>query len=126
MRIMAKYWNRTGSPIQFGIGTSPGVPWTRYDSDVDGIVVGPAAYARAFQSAGYTLVTPEIQKSLDEDAELKAMLAADEAKAKVVEPAQVEPPKATPEPIKEDPKVSAAINSLAKGLGRRGTNRSTT
>ena len=69
---MARYINLGSQPIRLGIGTSPGLPWTRYDSVPGGVVEGPAGYLRAFSDAGYTLVTHEIQTMLDEDAAKKA------------------------------------------------------
>jgi hypothetical protein len=65
---MARYINLGSQPIKFGIGSSPGLPWTRYDSAPGGVVEGPAGYLRSFMDAGYTLVTPDIQTMLDEDA----------------------------------------------------------
>ena len=61
----ARYRNLGSQPIRFGIGSTPGKPWDRYDSAPGGVVEGPVGYLRAFLDAGYTLVTPEMQAGLD-------------------------------------------------------------
>lgn len=83
---MARYINLGSQPINFGIGSSPGLPWTRYDSAPGGVVEGPAGYLRSFQDAGYTFVTPDIQAMLDGDA---ARAAARAAALKVATPVEV-------------------------------------
>jgi hypothetical protein len=95
---MARYINLGSQPIKLGIGTSPGLPWTRYDSAPGGVVEGPAGYLRAFSDAGYTLVTHEIQTMLDEDAAKKAapkVEAPVEVKIEQVEPVTADPDQIT-------------------------------
>ena len=75
---MATYQNRTGNRIELGIGTRPGVPWTRYDSEHGEVVEGPGVpnYREVFECAGYTLVTEE------EAIQFRVSILLDEAKAK--------------------------------------------
>jgi hypothetical protein len=71
---MAFYQNQGSEPISLGIGSLPGKPWTRYDSQPGQVIQGPAGYADKFTAAGYALITAE-------EAEL-ARLYAEEAEAK--------------------------------------------
>ena len=98
-----RYANLTDKPIRYVKGLS-GVPWPGCDAEPGGIIEVPEGpgYARHCAEAGFTLVTHEIEQTLADDANLKVMLAEDEAakaKAKAepdpevpAEPAQVELP----------------------------------
>ena len=118
MTIQLLRWiNFTAHSITFVKGVS-GVPWPGCDSQPGGIIQAPASYERACREAGYTLVTAEMQTSLDEEAQLKAMIAEDEAKAAVkanVVPEKIEAPAAIIAPPREAPPVEPV-----KGIKRRG------
>jgi hypothetical protein len=128
-----KYVNLTDEPIRFVKGLS-GVPWPGCDSEPGGVVEAPdtPGYARYCAAAGYTLVTPELQKTLDEDAQLAAMMAEDAAKSKAAEEAKV----SEPEPVEQqapvefqapaEPSPSIETEQSTKGSNNRGrSNRST-
>jgi hypothetical protein len=59
--IKALYKNDTGKAIRLGLGTGPGNPLARYDTEPGELIEGPGvpAYVEAFKRAGYTLVTEE-------------------------------------------------------------------
>lgn len=103
---MARYINLGSQPIAHAIGSAPGLPWTRYDSAPGDVVEGPAGYLRSFTDAGYTLVTPEIQAMLDEDAARVLAKETESAKAPESAPEPVTEPvlavESAPEPVQVD------------------------
>ena len=91
----AKWINLTGAPIRYLKGAS-GVPWPGCDSEPGGVVEAPDSpgYARMCAEAGYTSLTADMQRSVDEDAQLKAMIAAEES-AKTTAPTDDGPDQST-------------------------------
>jgi hypothetical protein len=79
---MAFYQNQGSELISFGIGSLPGKPWTRYDSQPGQVIQGPVGYADKFIAAGYAMIS-------EEEAEI-ARLYADEAEAKTKAEADAE------------------------------------
>lgn len=125
---LRRYVNLTGDPIKFVKGVS-GVPWPGCDAEPMGVIEAPdsVGYHQHCIEAGFTPMTPEIQAQVDEEAQLRAMLAADEAEkvpVKIVEetpPAPPEPPPAPtgdPEP-EPAPAVPLTPSPEVKRRGRR-------
>ena len=126
---LAKWVNLTNAPIRFKIGVS-GVPWPGCDSEPGGIVEAPntPGYARHCEAAGYTRLTPDMQRSIDEDAQLKAMIAEEELRnlpkvpateehfTEAVEPEPTRPPEE--EPVSTEPEQPAKGN-LIRGRSNR-------
>jgi len=80
--VMAFYQNQGSEPILLGIGSLPGKPWTRYDSQPGQVIQGPAGYADKFTAAGYALITAEeaeLARLYAEEAEVKAKAEAEAA-----------------------------------------------
>lgn len=101
---LAKWANLTGASIKFKVGVS-GVPWPGCDSEPGEIVEAPdlPGYTRHCLDAGYARVTPGMQANI-EDAQLRAMVAADEARAAPpAPPAPVDPPVPSSPPDEEQP-----------------------
>lgn len=116
---LRRYVNLTGKPIRFVRGVS-GVPWPGCDAELGGVIEAPdtIGYHQACIEAGFTPMTPALQVQVDEEAQLRAMLAADEAgKAPVVEETQPAPT-GEPEPLPA-PIVPLAPAPEVKRRGRR-------
>jgi hypothetical protein len=75
---LARFVNLSGRRIEFVKGVS-GVPWPGCDADPEGVIEAPASYADACVRAGFTPMTPEMERAHAEDAELRALIAKDEA-----------------------------------------------
>ena len=115
---MRKYVNLTGKPIHFVKGVS-GVPWPGCDAEPGGVIEAPdqVGYHQHCLEAGFTPMTPELQAQVDEEAQLRAMIAADEAKAALVPVVE----EATPAPPAGDPKpIPAPVAPPAPEVKRRG------
>jgi hypothetical protein len=101
---LSRWVNLTSHPITFIKGVS-GVPWPGCDSRPGEVIEAPASYERVCHEAGYTLVTPEIQEMLDEDAR-KILLASPIAENSVTPTPVLEviaplaPSPISPEPVK--------------------------
>lgn len=127
---LRKYVNLTGAPIRFVKGVS-GVPWPGCDAEPMGVIEAPDSigYHQHCIEAGFTPMTPEIQVQVDEEAQLRAMLAADEAKAKeepvkAVEETPPAPPEPPPAPTSDpEPEPAPAVPLVpppeVKRRGRR-------
>ena len=94
------------------------MPWPGCDSQPGGVIEAPVGYERVCREAGYTEFTPQMQAERDEKAQLKEMLAEDEAKAAAkasVVPEKIATPPAAIAPPKETPPTAPT-----KGINRRG------
>jgi hypothetical protein len=93
---LARWINLTDRPITFVKGVS-GVPWPGCDSQPGGVVEAPEGYERTCLEAGYTRLTPDLQASMEE-AQIKAMIAEDDAKVGV-KSERVEAPSSNPDQL---------------------------
>ena len=130
--MRANYLNSTEHRIELSIGTLPGVPWTRYDSDPGQVIEGSAApaYKEKFLRAGYTVATDdevELAKMVAEDAAKAAAAPAFAAPVAPIVPAVVvpEPPAPPPPPVVASEPVAPPTAAPAPQKGRRGSERGT-
>lgn len=125
---LRKYVNLTGAPIRFVKGVS-GVPWPGCDAEPMGAIEAPdsVGYHQHCIEAGFTPWTPAIQTQIDEEAQLRAMLAADEANkapVQVVEetpraPTEPSPPPTSTSEPEPAPAVPLTPSPEVKRRGRR-------
>lgn len=121
---LRKYVNLTGAPIRFVRGVS-GVPWPGCDADPMGVIEAPdsVGYHQHCIEAGFTPITPELQAQVDEEAQLRAMLAADEAEKAPVQAVEETPPvlpEPPPPPTSEPEPAPAVPLAPAPEVKRRG------
>ena len=112
----AKWINLTDTRIRYIRGVS-GVPWPGCDADPGGVIEAPDSigYARMCAEAGYTPFTADMQRAREEDAQLKAMIAEEEAQRS----AQKSEQKAALPIVEESPKITET-EQPAKGIEARG------